>query len=106
MIVDLAEANNVNKLGRYAFAYGVVMLSVFAGLLAISVILNAPLYGTFGAANLLRQIFRLVALAAVVLAAYAFFCYRRSNGTVKLFSSIQIYRWRFSSPLLGSTSVG
>lgn len=88
--VDINEADNVNKLGRYAFAYGMVMLSVLAGMLATSVIIGLPIYGTFGCVTLLRYMFRLVALAAAGLAAYAFCCYRYSNGITKLRSSIQI----------------
>ena len=88
--VKIDEAININKLGEYAFAYGMLMLSVSAGILATSILLTIPLYGTFGCLTMLRCCFQAVAVAAAGLAAYAFFCYGHSNGIAKLRSCIQI----------------
>jgi hypothetical protein len=88
--VGIAEANNVNKLGTYAFAYGMVTLSVFSGMLATLVMCEAPLHGTFGCVTLLRCGCRIVALVTAGLAIYAFYCYRHGNGLVRLSSSLKI----------------
>ena len=106
MNVADTEADNLNKLGSYAFAYGMVMLSVFAGLLATAVIFDVPLYGTFGCLALLRCIFRVVALTASGLAIYAFYCYRNSNGIGRLRAVIQIGAVATVFAILGANTGG
>ena len=101
MNVSTDEALNINQFGTYTFAYGIVFLSILFGLLTTAVILGIPLHGIFGAATVFRFILRILAVVLIALAAYAFYCYRFSNGTTRLRASLQIFSMAMVFAVLG-----
>lgn len=101
MTVPTDEAMNINRFGTYAFFYGIVLLSVFLGLLATAVILEVPPHGAFGTVTVLRFVLRIVAILMLGLAAYSFYCYRHSNGITRLRPSFQIFSWAILFAVLG-----
>lgn len=84
------EADNVERAGRYAFAYGLLGLLANVGLLGLLDIAGWPLDGVAGVLAIIRYLFDLLALATLVLAAYAFYCYRQSHGRTRLMASANI----------------
>lgn len=72
------EGTNIRRLGNYAFLYATLLALGNLGILCVLAIGGIPLYGTFGAIEIVRTLFRGMAVLATMLGLYALSC--KSGG--------------------------